>query len=446
MDSAWRIVLLCKTCFQMVNSGKLCPYCFKDTVNSASDCVKCSDCDRFIHKDCVVKYSNSPPWSYSCRELGLGFSVCIDCWVPKLLKNSVQNNEKKVTTDKCVGELRLSKGDSSDLKKGKNGIISMEEVVKDANSNAGKKIAVAVKAKEKALRKSVLAKNAAALASKTLDLVTEKDCSNKNSEGPVTGTSDGSSANEVRFVGDAELAFQLHRAMNSSPRRSKSTCSMDHSCSDLPRVTDSITVTPKPNDLGSGEDGKVAACRNTVANGPPSNVLGASAWIRTIESVSDISAAMLRGEIKTYIRNGRRRREAQANVQNDPVAMPPGVAGNTAGDGSRVVAETQSCQVDKLKQELRVNDSSISSPHSCKIDVVRDNGSVNRRPDRYALKYGRMVGCRRGLFKVVNFTHEEASSDRVSFQDETRASASGFPMDCSMNCSPLLSTCRPVPL
>ena len=68
----------------------------------------------------------------------------------------------------------------------------LEDVVKDANCAMEKKVAVAVKSREVAVKKAGVANRAVELANNALE-----ECD------------------------DAELAFRLHRAMNSSPRISK---------------------------------------------------------------------------------------------------------------------------------------------------------------------------------------------------------------------------------
>ncbi|KAL3635298.1 hypothetical protein CASFOL_019845 [Castilleja foliolosa] len=147
LDSVWRIVLLCRGCRRNVRSGQTCPYCFRGTGNSG-DFLICSVCERKIHRDCVRNYGNCTPWCY----LGVGsegFRVCVDCWVPELLKNSIR-----------VSGRSENKG-------------GLKENV----------------AKSKAM----------------------VDMDSPNAENLNCGDS-------TEVVDDAEVAIQLHRAMNSSPR------------------------------------------------------------------------------------------------------------------------------------------------------------------------------------------------------------------------------------
>ncbi|KAG5625493.1 hypothetical protein H5410_010711 [Solanum commersonii] len=169
LDSFWRIVLLCKKCIRCVNSGQTCAYCFKNTDDSG--CSKCRSCKRHVHKDCVNRYGNSAPWSFSSSEEGI---------------------------QKDVLKIQIC---SSDL-------ISSEKIAKHANLEGKRKeVVVGLKAKDSTLRKAVVAKNAMGLAKSALESVAKK------------GKNKGKVAS--KDVNDAEFAFQLHRSMNSSPRISK---------------------------------------------------------------------------------------------------------------------------------------------------------------------------------------------------------------------------------
>lgn len=176
LGSAWRVVLLCKECVKCVQLGQVCSYCF-DTV-SGFQCFKCGSCDRLVHKECVVKYGGCPPWSYC--PVDVRFEVCVDCWVP----NSVRSKGKG------VGSYEV-----------------LEDCVRDAECVAGKKFEVSVKAKEDAMRKRDVAKKAVEFANGVVEGVKERD-----------GLEDG------------ELALQLHRAMNSSPRIARSFGPVNYSC------------------------------------------------------------------------------------------------------------------------------------------------------------------------------------------------------------------------
>ncbi|XP_022763772.1 uncharacterized protein LOC111309138 [Durio zibethinus] len=175
--SEWRIVLLCPRCYHRVDSSHICTYCFKE---ASDDCFSCEQCKRSVHKTCFLDYKSVPPWSYSV--CGSEFTICIDCWVPKQIacKRGILTRNRKANNSR----------DSEVRNFG--GAKLLEDVVKDANCSMEKKVEATVKAREMAVKKAVVAKQAVELASNALE-----ECD------------------------DAELAFRLHRAMNSSPRISK---------------------------------------------------------------------------------------------------------------------------------------------------------------------------------------------------------------------------------
>ncbi|CAN4110614.1 unnamed protein product [Withania somnifera] len=213
LDSVWRIVFLCKKCIRRVNSGQTCPYY------------------------CVSRYGNSPPWSFcsSEQEVKWGIFVCIDCWVPSFFRKSIGVCRK---TDKVVLKTQYC---STDFR-------SFEKIAKDANF--GKRtVVLALKAKEKdkTLRKAVVAKNTKDLAKNTLKLVAKKD----NNKGLLKSSSISiDDTNLTEAVNDVELAFQLHRAMNSSRRISKTLCPRNSSYVDGRENLESSNVSCKLLDLG----------------------------------------------------------------------------------------------------------------------------------------------------------------------------------------------------
>ncbi|XVE93070.1 hypothetical protein REPUB_Repub01dG0158400 [Reevesia pubescens] len=177
LHSEWRIVLLCPRCYLRVDSSQICSYCFQE---ASDDCFSCGQCKHSLHKSCFFNYKSVPPWSYSV--CGSEFTVCIDCWVPEQIarKRGILRRNKKAKISK-VSEAR--DGEGAKL---------LEDIVKDANCAMEKKVEAAVKAREMAVKKAFLAKQAVELAYNALE-----ECD------------------------DAELAFRLHREMNSSPRISK---------------------------------------------------------------------------------------------------------------------------------------------------------------------------------------------------------------------------------
>lgn len=183
--SEWRVVLLCKKCIVRVETSKICSYCFQESV--ATECFACEECKRRVHKDCFLKYRTVAPWSYSCS--GEDFSVCVDCWVPRPIavfrgRRNIRRKDKS-----CEGL---------------DGAKSLEDVTEDANCEVGKKIEAATRAREEALRKAVVARRAMELATNAVDFIAKRN-----------------ETREKEVVDDAELAFRLHRAMNSSPRISR---------------------------------------------------------------------------------------------------------------------------------------------------------------------------------------------------------------------------------
>ncbi|KAK4378623.1 hypothetical protein RND71_000485 [Anisodus tanguticus] len=195
------------------------PLCFKNTDDL--DCFKCCSCKRGVHKDCVSKYGNSAPWSFCSSEEGvkLGSFVCIDCWVPRFFR-------------KAIGVCKKTLNCTSDVK-------SFEKIAKDANFGK-RKVVLALKAKDYTLPRAVVAKNA-------LGLVAKKD-KNKGFLKSSSGRIDD--ANLTEAVNDAEFAFQLHRAMNSSRRISKTLCLINSSYVGDPEILESSNVSCKSLDLG----------------------------------------------------------------------------------------------------------------------------------------------------------------------------------------------------
>ncbi|GFP87091.1 hypothetical protein PHJA_000852900 [Phtheirospermum japonicum] len=199
LDSVWRVVLLCRDCRRNIRSGQTCPYCFRGTENSG-DFLTCSVCERKIHRDCVRNYGNCTPWCY----LGVGsegFRVCVDCWVPELLKNSIR-----------VSGRSENKGGSKD------------NVVKSK---------------------------------------ARLDMDSPNAENLNCGDS-------VEAADDTELAIQLHRAMNSSPRITM-TKSLVKTQSDLDisniRDWNGLSYTRSRLGKNHGVDKKFGTCTNIDSTG-----------------------------------------------------------------------------------------------------------------------------------------------------------------------------------
>ncbi|GAV81144.1 hypothetical protein CFOL_v3_24603 [Cephalotus follicularis] len=149
LDSEWRVILLCTKCTSRVESSIICSYCFKESSDD-TNCFRCRQCRRSVHRTCFQRHKFSPPWSFS----GPDFTVCVDCWIPKPLLSS---------------KVRVLRGDCTEI----------------ANYRD-------LEAKRKR----------AAVASRALDMVVVE----------------AKNRNKKEVDEDAQLAFRLHRAMNSSPR------------------------------------------------------------------------------------------------------------------------------------------------------------------------------------------------------------------------------------
>lgn len=163
LDSQWRIVIICNSCFINLQSAKSCSYCFNQ-MKSGQLGVNCHCCNRCVHRDCLPMYAKLN----FCSDLDL--FTCIDCWNPRTI------NRKRVGNQSNKENLKCDK--------------SLEDAAKDAEAKAEMKRVDAAKSREKALEKA--ARRATETAAGALDLAVIGD--------------------------DAELALRLHRAINSSRR------------------------------------------------------------------------------------------------------------------------------------------------------------------------------------------------------------------------------------
>lgn len=188
-----------------MESSAICSYCFA----KVSEGFRCSDCTRIIHKSCFLDYKSFAPWSYSCP--GSQFSVCIDCWIPKSLarnrllkrKRNAKKGRKVVCALRCdrveeVGDI------TKPLQTAENGSGSLRDRKKGSSSFGDSKNDGCTRSSNKVVKQNVL-------------LVT-------NSLGAKGNEMAAQECDEMvvdNVVDDAELAFRLHRSMNSSPRISK---------------------------------------------------------------------------------------------------------------------------------------------------------------------------------------------------------------------------------
>ncbi|KAJ0972771.1 hypothetical protein J5N97_020730 [Dioscorea zingiberensis] len=183
LPSQWRVVLLCRSCLGIVNSGSCCSYCFSPFISPAQEdslgTRTCRRCRCRVHLACVPHQRGF----VSLAELDPDSFTCIDCCaVPKFKFR----NPRVSSNDQIFSR------------------FSLEDLVKDAE----KKAEDAVKAKDKALKKAVAAKCAAEKA--------------KNALGVLLVSNGPSKAVTEEGLNDEELALRLHLAMNGSQRLSRS--------------------------------------------------------------------------------------------------------------------------------------------------------------------------------------------------------------------------------
>ncbi|CAL5379659.1 unnamed protein product [Camellia sinensis] len=382
LDSVWRIVLLCKKCIERVESAELCSYCFS---KADSDCYRCWDCERCIHRECVAKYRWS---SYCCLELG--FSVCVDCWVPKLLANSNRVYKRRNNS-------RVSK--------------SLEDVVIDAKSVVKKKTAVVAKAKENALRKAMVARKVVELANSALELVAKKD-------------DNGATV----VVDDAELAFQLHRAMNSSPRISKNFCLLNSSHLPVPRIRycdGDLSVRSSGSRVSSHPS---ATAPNNKLNENVDATVSEPVYVSPLDSSSHICLGNLKQDGLAYYTR-RCKKEKECRVNGGAI-----VGDCNFGDDNNWIVESQTCQK-QVKLEYDLDDTRYQSQLTCDGNAtVFHEGRCNGKPDRYMLKYSK---------RPVGFKPISNSEPKILYGDssvESKDEAVGLPLNCSEECRTLSDT------
>ncbi|KAM4088248.1 hypothetical protein ACB094_07G056600 [Castanea mollissima] len=248
LRSEWRIVLLCNKCFLRVNSSHICSYCFLQADHSS---FRCRLCNRRVHSHCFHNNRHVAPWSYASSD---EFSVCVDCWVPKPIARS-RSRSRSQSQNNFNGNSDESSRVLPDL----NSLKSLQDAANDASSVAKNKTEVAVKAREEAVRKALLARKAVEFANGALDLVAS-DANNKEEEDGV-------------FIDDVELAFRLHRVMNSSPRISSNFCSLNTSC---------LAIIPRSAASGNPSVcGKLQLCSdNKLCENPDKSVSEPSVCVR----------------------------------------------------------------------------------------------------------------------------------------------------------------------
>ncbi|XP_057976639.1 uncharacterized protein LOC131163854 [Malania oleifera] len=421
LTSVWRIVLLCKKCFSRVESAEICSYCFSET---SAESLRCRECARCVHRDCVLERRDVAPWSYSFSSSGI--SVCVDCWVPKLLANAkgVSRSRKVGGQEKDIGKSSLV-ANSRDLEN-RDGGVRLEDVVKDANCVAEKKIADAARAKENALRKAADARRAMELASNALEFVVRRDECGRN-----------------MFINDEELALQLHRAINGSRRISRDVCSMNLTCFTIPtrRECDDDIVSVRMFNSGSPSVcGKLEVCTdNKLVGNPDRSISEPSVHIRVSCEDSNVQFNKVKPDGVVDVRTGTRDGECQGTCDNrdDKEEMPlkegEGSCSNklivsSAGDNS-TESESHSCQ---KKDELRADMGPSEFGTNGQLKYGEDAGLLKDekcgKPDRYLRKYSkRSISLKAVSHSSTKFIYE-------GFHLESQASAPGVPLKCSKAC------------
>lgn len=307
-----------------------------------------------------MKYGRSPPWSYC--HIDSHFSVCVDCWVPNFLGNSIRVYSGRRNRGNKLGE--------SGFLANNNDTKLLEDMVKDADLAVEKKFKIMAKAKEDALRKAVAAKNAVAFANGVLGLVA------KNNE----------NGDESKCLDDEELAFQLHRAMNSSPRIAKNFCSVNLSC---------LGARKKDSGLFYGE---IGVCEDRQLN---------ENHCRTVPEHLVCNSTNLKDK------------ECQ---ENDEIGMAEVVEKGNSDDGNRLHSVLNYYKRrDKPNQKLQPEvNRTLGFGNTSMLFYSRRS----RKPDRYLLKYRR----RPMSSKAVSNGETRCLYDGLLLYNQT--SAPTLPLNC----------------
>ncbi|KAJ7968132.1 NADPH-dependent 7-cyano-7-deazaguanine reductase [Quillaja saponaria] len=388
--SEWRIVLLCKKCFCSVESSQICSYCF---LESSGECFRCGNCNHCVHKKCILNYKDDAPWLYS--GLGSEFSICVDCWVPKSVEISRRLMRSKKIRKKSKASLET---ENSKVSNGGNSLNSLEAVVKDANCQANRKIEAASRAREEATTKAAVARRAVELANNALNLVPKRD------EDSVKKYNE---MDACKFIDDAELAFQLHRAINSSPRISKTRRLLNTSHIDIPKIlgsnTESLVKAPGSSDSKVLTELKICSDIKLYEN-PDNCVSEPSVSVSGLDRDSSTDMSSLNSDKRIDRESGPK--DGECLAEGDTVE----------GEGSC------SNKVIKWCDEHNSMDFDRKPDESTLLGKER----YKERPDRYFLKYRRR-GCRA--------VQAPDSKPKILYDGillESQASAAGVP---PQNCS-----------
>lgn len=357
-----------------MESSQLCSYCLSEVGDKG--CYRCCECGRCVHRECVS----------SCFGSEIGFSVCVDCWVPELLANS--NKVYKRRRDK-KSACRKSVQNAASV-----GKIAVE-----------KKAAVAGKAKENALRGAIMARRAVELATGAIELVDKKN------ERLVSRGNNACDAADTAVIDVSELVFRLHRAMNGSPRLSRNLTLDNLNHLAVPRVSESSdNVSARSlcsggcfNTSASGTIGvcqNSKSCENTNATAAGtlvyvrrsknrSSILGSSKQVRFVYSRTRIKVRRLysRRHRKVRLMYSRRHRKEKECVEKGG-----SIVGNCKPNDNNCLAyESQPCQKQvELKLDLDRDDTrNQSGLVSHGKAIILHDGRCSGEMDPYMLKYSR---------------------------------------------------------
>lgn len=412
LDSFWRIVILCSKCLGRVNSADLCSYC----LSQLGECpgFGCRDCNRRVHKDCVSEYKGSAPWSYCpCLE-----SVCLDCWLPGSMpypcSRSKSVGQGKIRAKTGNGEvLGLSSSKISDKV---SRTESLEDVVKDVNFEVERKFVVAARAKEKALRKVVVAKSAVEMAAGALDLVLRK-----NEDTAKAGS-------EATLVDDAELAFRLHRAMNSSPRISQHFCSVNSVSSSVPKAVncdiDSLACSGRKGDVCENIDPDRIDSKASVQ---PRISVNFNEFLEENKKCQEnyITRTPIQIGMNGVV-------DAKTDAEDSKLDLSlkegEGSCSNrlviSGADHGSMDWESQSCKQDLLGLGLHTVDSGTECRLKSGGDTEMQGKGFIEKPDRYLIKYSKRGTSSRTFLNSVTKVHCEGYI-------EGQASLPGLLLGCS---------------
>ncbi|XP_077248640.1 uncharacterized protein LOC143888182 [Tasmannia lanceolata] len=378
LDSEWRIVILCKECLFLIKSAAICSYCFAG-ISAGDETIDCRGCRRKVHRGCISKLHRG-----FVLISNFGSFTCVDCWVPKSRVNSNRSS------------IRLSSSCSkkySRVSRLKNCSHSLEDVVKDANLTATKAIVVASRAKEKARRKAFMARRAAELAKDALDLAraVAKEGQGRNSQ---LGCD--------LDIDDNELAFRLHRAMNSSPRIYKNLGFSNLNCLDKKHQCNGDYLGIKVVNSGSHSVyGKLQVCSdNKLFENPDKND------VEHCDSSVDLDGKKINhdeerkeetGLVERYDGRSLTGQLVKSDAKDNRLEMPVkeeqascSMVINSSGDDNGVNSKSESSlEQNESKNRVSLKCSTPNSPpgddgHSSKL---LKKGSLG--PNRYLIKYSK---------------------------------------------------------